>query len=76
MLIIDRDALFYFWSKEILVKRQKVSKYYDHSFFLYKKYPIITDPDPENLLIKVSEIMSKSPHQQQTHKIKTLTQES
>ena len=45
-------------------------------FFLYKKYPIITCPDPENLLIKVSEIMSKSPHQQKTHVTKTPTQES
>ena len=45
-------------------------------FFLYKKYPIITYPDPGNLLIRVSEIMSKSPHQQKTRKIKTLTQES
>ena len=45
-------------------------------FFLYKKYPIITYPDPGNLLIRVSEIMLKSPHQQKTRKIKTLTQES
>ena len=45
-------------------------------FFFYEKYPIITCPDPENLLIKVYEIMSQSPHQQKTHVIKTLTQES
>ena len=30
---------------------------------LYEKYAIITYPDPENLLNKRSEIMSKCPHQ-------------
>ena len=31
--------------------------------YLYEKYAIITYPDPENLLNKRSEIMSKCPHQ-------------
>ena len=43
---------------------------------MYEKYPIINYPDPENLLNKVSEIMSKSPDQQKKHVIKTLTEES